>query len=87
MPTALPFRMIERFLDDLIVATEEELRRAIVVLLEKTHNLAEGAGAAGTAGVMKLRERLAGRNVGTILSGGNLPRSILERALSDPGTW
>jgi threonine dehydratase len=86
-PTVLPFRMIDRLVDDLIVATEEEMRRAIVLLLEKTHNLAEGAGAAGTAGVVKLHERLAGRNVGTILSGGNLNRHTLERALADPHAW
>lgn len=86
-PTILPFRMIDRLVDDIIVATEEEMRRAIVLLLEKTHNLAEGAGAAGTAGVIRLHERLAGKKVGTILSGGNLNRHVLERALADPHTW
>jgi threonine dehydratase len=86
-PTALPFRMIERLVDDLVVATEEELRQAIVLLLEKTHNVAEGAGAAGMAGVVQLRDRLAGKKVGTILSGGNLPRAMLERALTDPDPW
>jgi threonine dehydratase len=83
----LPFRMIDRLVDDIIVTTEEEIRRAIVLLLEKTHNLAEGAGAAGTAGVVKLHERLAGKKVGTILSGGNLNRHVLERALTDAHAW
>jgi threonine dehydratase len=86
-PTILPFRMIDRLVDDIIVTTEEEMRRGIVLLLEKTHQLAEGAGAAGTAGVVKLHERLAGRKVGTILSGGNLNRHQLERALTDPHAW
>lgn len=86
-PTVLPFRMVDRLVDDLVVATEEEMRRAIVLLLEKTHNIAEGAGAAGTAGVVQLHERLVGRKVGTILSGGNLPRHMLERALTDPYSW
>ncbi len=86
-PTVLPFRMIDRFVDDVIVATEEEMRRGIVLLLEKTHNLAEGAGAAGIAGVVRLHERLAGRRVGTILTGGNLNRHVLERALIDPHGW
>jgi threonine dehydratase len=83
----LPFRMIDRLVDEIIVATEEEIRRAIVLLLEKTHNLAEGAGAAGTAAVVKLHERLAGKKVGTILSGGNLNRHVLERALTDARAW
>jgi threonine dehydratase len=86
-PTELPFRMIERLVDNLIVTSDEEMRRAIVILLEKTHNLAEGAGAAGLAGVVKLHERLEGRNVGTILSGGNLNRQQLERVLTDPHAW
>ncbi|MEX2459196.1 MAG: threonine/serine dehydratase [Actinomycetota bacterium] len=86
-PTVLPFQMIDRYVDELIVATEEEMRRGIVLLLEKTHNLAEGAGAAGVAGVVRLHERLAGRRVGTILTGGNLNRHVLERALSDPHSW
>ena len=86
-PTVLPYRMIGRLVDDLIVVTEEEMRRAVVLLLEKTHNLAEGAGAAGTAGVIELQERLAGKKVGTILSGGNLNRHALERALTDAHAW
>ncbi len=86
-PTELPFRMISRLVDEVIEVSEEEMRRAVVLLLEKTHNLAEGAGAAGTAGVVQLHERLAGRKVGTILSGGNLNRHQLERALTDPHTW
>jgi threonine dehydratase len=77
----------DRLVDDISVTTEEEMRRSIVLLLEKAHQLAEGAGAAGTAGVVKLHERLAGRKVGTILSGGNLNRHQLERALTDPHAW
>ena len=86
-PTELPYRMIDRLVDDIVVTTEEEIRRAVVLLLEKAHHLAEGAGAAGTAGVVRLRERLAGRRVGTILSGGNLNRAVLERAINDADAW
>lgn len=87
VPTPLPFAMIDRYVDDLIVASEEEMRQAIVLLLEKTHSVAEGAGAAGTAGVVKLADRLQGKTVGTILSGANLPRNVLQRALTDPEPW
>ena len=44
-------------------------------------------GAAGLAGVVKLHERLAGRTVGTVLSGGNLPWHVLNRALNDIHSW
>jgi threonine dehydratase len=86
-PQPLPFQMVARLVDEVIVATEEEMRRAVILLLEKTHNLAEGAGAAGTAGVARLAERLAGKRVGTILSGGNLNRQVLERALTESDPW
>lgn len=86
-PTDLPYRMVDRLVDDIVVTSDEEIRQAVVLLLEKAHHLAEGAGAAGTAGVVKLRERLAGKRVGTILSGGNLNRAVLKRALTDTSTW
>jgi threonine dehydratase len=79
--------MVRDLVDDVITVSEEEMRRAIILLLEKTHNLAEGAGAAGLAGVVKLHERLAGRTVGTVLSGGNLPWHVLNRALNDIHSW
>lgn len=86
-PAQLTFEMVRDLVDEIITVTEEEMRRAIILLLEKTHNLAEGAGAAGLAGVVKLHERLGGRNVGTVLSGGNLPWHVLNRALNDIHSW
>jgi len=86
-PPQLTFEMVRDLVDEVITVTEEEMRRAIILLLEKTHNLAEGAGAAGLAGVVKLHERLGGRSVGTVLSGGNLPWHVLNRALNDIHSW
>jgi threonine dehydratase len=48
-------------------------------LLRLTHNLAEGAGAASTAAAWKLRDRLAGKTVVGVLSGGNLDLRELAR--------
>lgn len=50
-------------------------------LLEHAHILAEGAGAAGLAGAYQARERLAGRKVGLIVTGGNVSTATLQRAL------
>jgi threonine dehydratase len=86
-PAQLTFEMVRDLVDEIITVTEEEMRRAIILLLEKTHNLAEGAGAAGLAGVVKLHDRLGGRTVGTVLSGGNLPWHVLNRALNDIHSW
>jgi threonine dehydratase len=86
-PPQLTFEMVRDLVDEMITVSEEEMRRSILLLLEKTHNLAEGAGAAGLAGVVQLHEQLAGRVVGTVLSGGNLPWHVLNRALNDIQSW
>ena len=86
-PPELTYGMVQDLVDDIVTVSEEEMRRAILLLLEKTHNLAEGAGAAGIAAVMKIREQLKGRVVGTILSGGNLPWHVLNKALNDIQSW
>jgi len=66
-----------------VLVTEGEMAEAVRLLLRTTHNLAEGAGAAGLAGLMRLREELAGRRVGIVLSGGNIDRETLRRVVSN----
>lgn len=73
--------MLRQYLDDFILVGEEELRGAILLFLEKTGTLAEGAGAAPLAAAVKLRERLQSKKVGLVLSGGNLSLEKLRWAL------
>ena len=49
---------------------------------EDTHQLTEGAGAASLAALLQERERLAGKRVGLILSGGNIDRPLYLRTLA-----
>jgi threonine dehydratase len=79
---SLPQRILWQHLDDFVLVSEEEMRQAIVLMLEMTHNLAEGAGAASLAAAVKFKERLAGRHVALILSGGNLSTERLRWALA-----
>jgi threonine dehydratase len=69
-------------LSDFVTVTDGEIADALRLLLRTTHNLAEGAGAAGLAGLVKLRDRLAGRAVGIVLSGGNIDRTTLSRVVA-----
>ena len=73
--------ILRDLLDDFIVVTEEELNRAIVLHLEKTHNLTEHAGAASLAGALKIKERLRGKKVVLVMSGGNISLEHLRAAL------
>jgi len=82
---ALPQRILWENLDDFVLVSEQEIRRAILLYLQYTHSLAEGAGAAPLAAALKLKERLRGRNVVLVLSGGNLSLETLREVLRDSG--
>lgn len=83
VPFALTQQIMRRLLDDVVLVSDAELRRAIVLLLDTTHQLAEGAGAASTAAAFKLRDRLAGKKVALVLSGGNLTLDQLQASLAE----
>ncbi|HEY6330286.1 MAG TPA: threonine/serine dehydratase [Blastocatellia bacterium] len=78
----LPQQILWDLLDDFVLVSEEEIRRAILLYIEKAHTLAEGAGAAPLAALMKLKERLAGETVALVLSGGNITSDQLRNVLS-----
>jgi threonine dehydratase len=77
----LTFGILKQELNDIVTLTEEEIADGIRLALRATHNLAEGAGAASLAAAMKLRDRLAGKKVACIMSGGNIDRATLARVL------
>ena len=58
-------------------------KRAIVTLLEHTHNLAEGAGAIPLAAAIQFSERFAGQKIALVMSGGNLSTAKLKTILGD----
>jgi len=66
----------------IVTLSEDEILHAMGVYFVDTHNTSEGAGAAPLAGLLKERDRMAGRKVGLILSGGNADKELFTRALS-----
>ncbi len=62
--------------DRVVIVGEEEIAEGIRAYFADTHNMAEGAGAAGLAALMQERQRMKGKRVGLILSGGNIDRPI-----------
>lgn len=77
----LPLGILKKELDDLVTLSEDELAEGIRLALRTTHNLAEGAGAASLMAAMKLRDRLSGKKVVCVMSGGNIDRATLLRIL------
>ncbi len=81
-PANLTLELMRDVLDDAVLVSDNELRRACRLILEQTHNIAEGAGAAALAGAIKTRERWAGKTVVAIVSGGNLDLKRLPEILA-----
>ena len=78
----LPQRILWDGLDDFVLASEEELLRATRLMIETTRTLVEPAGAAALAAALKLRDRLAGRRVALVCSGGNISPLQLQAVLA-----
>ena len=78
----LPQQILWKQLDDFVLVGEDDLERAVLLVLEHTRNLAEPAGAAPLAAALQLRDRLAGKRVALILSGGNISPDHLREILA-----
>ena len=77
----LTFGILRELLDDIVTLTENELADGVRLALRTTHNLTEGAGAASLAAAVKLRDRLRGKKVVCVMSGGNIDQGTLTRVL------
>ena len=78
---ALPQSILWEMLDDFLLVGEEEIRQAMVWMIERAHTLAEAAGAAPLAAAYRLRSELSGKKVGLVCSGGNTSLEHLRQAL------
>jgi threonine dehydratase len=78
----LPQQIMRDRLDDFVLVTEDRLREATRLMISKTRNLVEPAGAAALAAVLTTPERFAGRNVALICSGGNISPAQLTALLA-----
>jgi len=81
----LPQQIMWDKLDDFVLVGEHELRRATLQMIEHTRNLTEPAGAAPLAAALKLGDRVRGRRVALVLSGGNISPGQLADVLAPRG--
>src|SRR5262249_2852285 len=73
--------MVRDFVDDIMLVDENELERAVALLLNVEKTVAEGAGAAALAALLAQPERFRGRRVGLVLSGGNIDPRLLASVI------
>jgi threonine dehydratase len=75
-------QILLREAEDVVAVTDDEVAEAMRILFTDTHNVAEGAGAAGLAAAMRMRSRWPGSTVGFGLTGGNVDRDVFARVLA-----
>ncbi len=75
-PGDITFPLVQQFVDEIVEVTEDEICRAVVVLLERSKLMVEGAGAAGLAAL--LAGKISAREAVCVLSGGNLDAGMLQ---------
>jgi len=80
-PGALTRRYVSELVKDVLLVREDEIERAVATLLEIEKTVVEGAGAAAYAAVAANPELFRGRNVGIVLSGGNIDMRLLSNVI------
>ncbi len=73
--------ILAKGLDQVVQVSDDEVAAAMRALFADTHNVAEGAGAAGYAAALQQREALRGQVVGTVMSGGNVDAAVFADVL------
>jgi len=80
-PGSLTFNIISRYVDDMVSVTDDEISAAILLLLERSKQVVEPAGAAALAAATSGRLDIAGQKVVCVLSGGNIDMSFIHRII------
>ena len=80
-PGELTFDMVNNYVDDIALVSEDEISSAILALIEKQKMIAEGAGAVSVAAAMFNKFPIQGKKVVSLISGGNIDVTSLSRVI------
>lgn len=80
-PGVNTFDLINKYVDDIALVTEDEIASAILALIEKQKMIAEGAGAVSVAAAMFDKFPIQGKKVVSVVSGGNIDVTSLNRVI------
>jgi threonine dehydratase len=83
VPDDASLAVVLQNVDHIVQVSEEEIRIAMKAIFTDTHNVAEGAGAAGFAAAMKEKSVLQGKRVGTVITGGNVDHDVFAKVIAD----
>jgi threonine dehydratase len=78
---ATPFELVRTYVDEIVTVSEGEIANAVLMLLEVEKTVAEGAAAVPLAALLNKKVVLAGKNVGLVISGGNIDMNLISRII------
>lgn len=78
---ATPFDLVKNYVDEIVTVSEGEIAKAVLILLEIEKTVAEGAAAVPLAALLNKKVSLTGKNVGLVLSGGNIDMNLISRII------
>ncbi|HUK10465.1 MAG TPA: threonine dehydratase [Stellaceae bacterium] len=81
VPVPEALQLIAKGAERIVTVSDNEIKAAMRHLFTDTHNVAEGAGAAALAALLKEKEQMRGKRVAVVLSGGNIDRELYLEAL------
>ena len=81
-PGQITAPIVGELADDILLVSEDEIERAVSLLINIEKTVVEGAGAAGLAAVCTHPDRFKGRNVGLVMTGGNIDTRLLAGVLT-----
>jgi len=76
-----PFALVKEFVDEIVTVSEGEIANAVLLLLEIEKTVAEGAAAVPLAALMNQKVMFTGKNIGLIVSGGNIDLNLIARII------
>ena len=79
-PGRVPFELIKKYVDKVVTVSENDIAKAILVLLERSKQVVEPAGAVAVAALMSGKAKAKGKTI-AILSGGNMDPLLLQRII------
>jgi len=80
-PGEITFELINKYVDEIVLVSDEEVANAILLLLERSKIFVEAAGAAGLAAILNKKIEVTGKKIAVIISGGNLTPNLLNRII------
>ncbi len=81
-PGELTYELCEKYVDEIVTVTDDEISTAILALIEQQKLITEGAGAVSVAAAMFNKVDIKGKKVACLLSGGNIDVTILSRVIT-----